>query len=145
MTPTELLFAVGVAGSMLAALTGDRPEIPLGFAMVMLVVALIDMWGVSLVSIILAAALIVAMAGVRLYLTRHMLEGGDGGEMAVKVDHILGGEPPRPDGGRDGHDEPAQTDNGTERKPAASAFIDGFKRYLSFFGLLLPNRGHRED
>jgi hypothetical protein len=154
MTPTELLFAAAIAAGILGVLSGHHQELVLAATILMLVIALVDMWGVSLITVIMAAALLIVFSALRLLgetviglanaATGTMDDPSDGLERldtaAVKVDHILGEDPPRTDGG--GDTGTPDEDRGNNRKPVASAFIGSIAGFVSTIGTLLHgNRG----
>ncbi|MDY6771250.1 MAG: hypothetical protein SV186_04850 [Candidatus Nanohaloarchaea archaeon] len=86
----ELLFAVGVAVAFLSILSGVKIELYLAAGILLLIIALIDMWGFSLVGIILAAFLIVMAAAIRV-LGMYTVEGATEGANRVGevVDQLI--------------------------------------------------------
>lgn len=54
----EFLFAVGVTVALLSILSDNNPELFLSVVLLLLIAALIEMWGIGLVSIILVSFLL---------------------------------------------------------------------------------------
>jgi hypothetical protein len=152
MTPTELLFAAAIAAGILGVLSGHHKELVMAATILMLVITLVDMWGVSIITVILAAALLILFTAMRLLgevvislantaMTDMDEPNGAAGldTAAVKVDQLLGEEPPKTDGG---DTDQSNDDPGDGRKPVVSAFIESITGFASIIGTLLHgNRG----